>query len=346
MPLSTPSWRRTKVVLAAMACGLALAGPTAPPAAADDFKTEPVLTADTTAVEPGVVRIDTRLDLQQAVGAGTGVVLSPDGIVLTNNHVIRGANDITATNVGNGRTYPVDVLGYDRKSDVAVLRLRGAADLPVAPTAPSSGVRVGDPVTAVGFPGGSGLTRSPGTVQGVAEDITANDELTGSTEELSGLIGFAADIRPGDSGGPLVDQAGRVVGITTAGSQNYRMGGAGGFAIPIDRALGIADAIRAGIPSGSIHVGPTGILGVGVGNDGDGSGVAVRALLRGGPAEQAGVRGGDVITAIDATPVTDGTVLTDVLDQRRPGDTVTVTLRDRAGASRDARVTLTAGPPN
>jgi S1-C subfamily serine protease len=86
------------------------------------------------------VRIDATLQFQNAIGAGTGVVLSPDGIVLTNNHVIRGATDITATNVSNGQTYTAAVLGYDRKSDIADLQLRGASDLAVAPTADSSGV--------------------------------------------------------------------------------------------------------------------------------------------------------------------------------------------------------------
>jgi serine protease Do len=306
----------------------------------------PVLTADTAGVEPGVVRIDTRLDLQSAVGAGAGVVLSPDGIVLTNNHVIRGADDITATNVGNGQTYPVDVLGYDRKSDIAVLQLRGAQNLPVAPTADSAGLRVGDAVTAVGFPEGAGLTRAPGTVRALNQSIVANDDLTGSSEALSDLIDFAADIRPGDSGGPLVDPSGRVVGIVTAASQNYRMESTGGFAIPLNRALSIADAVRSGNSSGSVHVGPTGILGVAVSSRRNGAGVPVQGVLRGSAADQAGLRTGDVITAVDDTAIADATVLTDVLDGHHPGDIVTLTYIDREANPRSVPVTLSAGPPN
>jgi S1-C subfamily serine protease len=306
----------------------------------------PVLTADTAGVEPAVVRIDTKLDFQSAVGAGTGVVLSPDGIVLTNNHVIRGANDITATNVGNGQTYPVDVLGYDRKSDIAVLQLRGAQNLPVVPTADSTGLQVGDAVTAVGFPEGAGLTRAPGTVRALNQSIVANDDLTGSSEELSDLVDFAADIRPGDSGGPLVDAGGRVVGIVTAASQNYRMESTGGFAIPLNRALSLVDAVRSGNPSGSVHIGPTGILGVAIRSGRNGAGVPVEGVLRGSAADQAGLRGGDVITAIDDTTITDGTVLTDVLDGHHPGDIVTLTYVDRAGNPRNVPVTLSAGPPN
>lgn len=306
----------------------------------------PIPTADTARVEPGVVRIDSELRFQGATGTGTGVVLSPDGIVLTNNHVIRGADDIRATNVGNGQTYSVDVLGYDRKSDIAVLQLRGASDLPVAPITDSSGIRAGDVVTAIGFPEGGGLTRASGPVRALNQSIVANDDLTGSSEELTDLIDFDADIRPGDSGGPLVNPAGQVVGIVTAASQGYRMESTGGFAIPLNRALPIADAIRAGNAAGSIHVGPTAILGIAVGNARSNSGVPVQGVLRDSAAEQAGVTGGDVITAVDAAPIASATALTDVLDGHAPGDTVTLTLVDRQGGSRDVPVTLAAGPPN
>ena len=306
----------------------------------------PVLTADTAGVEPGVVRIDTELRFQGAIGAGTGVVVSPDGIVLTNNHVIRGATNITATNVGNGQTYPVDVLGYDRKSDIAVLQLRGASDLPVAPTGDSTGVHVGDLLTAVGFPDGGALARASGTVRALGQRIVADDDLTGSSEELSDLIDFNANIQPGDSGGPLVDPSGHVVGIVTAASQTYQMKSTGGFAIPLSRALPIADAIRSDDPAGSIHVGPTAILGIGVGEARSSAGVPVQGVLRGSAAEQAGITGGDVISAIDAAPIADATALTDVLDQHTPGDTITATLINRRGTSRDTAVTLAPGPPN
>ncbi|AFM19890.1 trypsin-like serine protease with C-terminal PDZ domain [Mycolicibacterium chubuense NBB4] len=333
MPSPTP-------VIAALALTIAslVAVPTA--------SAEPVPVADTTAVEPGVVRIDTDLPVQGAVGSGTGVVLRPDGIALTNNHVIRGAADITATDVGTGRSYPVDVVGYDRKNDVAVLRLRGASNLPVAPTADSSTVRIGDPVTGVGFPGGGPLTRSPGTVRALGQNVTADDDFTGSSEQLDGLIGFDADTLPGDSGGPLVDSTGRVVGIVTVGSQTYRMTNAGGFAIPINQALATAEAIQAGNASGSVHVGPTGILGIGINDDRDPAGVVVQGVLRGSPADLAGLAGGDVITGIDAVPTPDGTVLTDVLDRHHPGDPVTVDYLDRARTAHSIPVRLAAGPPN
>ena len=302
--------------------------------------------ADVSQVEKSVVRIDTALDVQQAVGTGTGVVLSPDGIVLTNNHVIRGATGITATDVGNGQTYPVDVLGYDRNSDVAVLRLRGAAELPTARLAGPGTVTVGEPVTGLGFPGGGNLTRASGVVRALDRGIVASDDLTGSSERLDGLIGYDADTRPGSSGGPLVDGDGQVVGIVTAASQNYRMESLGGFAIPIERATGIADAIRAGAASGSIHVGPTGILGVAIRSGGDQPGIIVRGVLRGGPAERAGINTGDVITAVDGVQTPDGTALTDVLDRHHPGDTVSLTYLKGGNDSQSVPVTLADGPPN
>ena len=302
--------------------------------------------ADTARVKPGVVRIDTALPLQGAAGTGTGVVLSPEGVVLTNSHVIRGATTITATNVGNGQSYPADVIGYDRKSDLAVLQLRGADGLPVAPAGASSTVRVGDAVTGAGFPGGGALTRVPGTVRALNQGIVADDDLTGSSEQLSGLIEFAADVRAGDSGGPLVDGEGTVVGIVTAASQAYTMTGDGGFAIPLDQALPIADAIRSGAAGGSIHVGPTAILGLGINNRDNFEGVPVQGVLRGSPVEQAGIRGGDVITAIDDVPVPDATALTDVLDGHHPGDTVTVAYLDRQHNSQTVAVTLAPGPPD
>lgn len=326
--------------------GLGVGAPTASAGLLDGAKTAPNLVVDTTRVEPGVVRIDTAIPFERATGTGTGIVLSPDGVVLTNNHVIRGATDITVTDIGNGQAYPADVLGYDRKSDIAVLQLRGAAGLPVAPAADSSSVRVDDPVTAVGFPEGGGLAPAGGAVQALGQSIVATDQSTGSTEQLSDLIAFGANVRPGNSGGPLVDNSGRVVGIVTAASETYQMVSTGGFAIPLNRAVAIANSVRSGAPTGSIHVGPTAILGIGVSNNSGSGGVPVEGVLRGSPADGAGLAGGDVITGIDGTRVPDGTVLTDVLDRHRPDDVVMVTYLDQQRTTRTVPVTLAAGPPN
>src|SRR5690606_24636486 len=156
-------------------------------------------------VTPGLVDINTTLDYQGAVGAGTGIVLDPSGEVLTNNHVIEGATAITATSLANGRTYPVDVVGYDRANDIALVRLRGAGDLPVASLGTSSSVAVGDPIAAIGNAGGAGGAPSfaPGTITELGASVRAQDESGGGSRELNDLIRVAADVRPGDSGGPL-----------------------------------------------------------------------------------------------------------------------------------------------
>ena len=326
------------------AIGLGSAVPTAAPAYAEPA--DPVGAQ----VEAGVVQISTTLDYQNAVGTGTGIVISPGGEVLTNNHVVAGATSITATSVGTGRSFPVNVLGYDRKHDVALVQLVGASGLPTAALGDASSLSVGQPVVAVGNAGGTGnpLTHEAGKVTGLNQTVTASDDLTGSSEELDGLIQIAANLRPGDSGGPLVNNAGQVVGVNTAAAVNYELGtpAGHGYAIPINQALGIASQIRSGAQSGSVHVGDTARLGVGVSNASrsSGSGVAVRQVLRGGPANQAGVAPGDVITAIDGNPVNSANALTDILDQHHPGDTVTLTWIDGSGASRSAPVALGSGP--
>lgn len=175
-------------------------------------------------VSPAVVNLDTQMGYQGAVGAGTGIVLDPGGVVLTNNHVIAGATGITAFAVGNGQTYEVDVLGFDRSHDVAVLQLRGASGLPAANIGNSSRVAVGDPVVSMGNAGGHGGMPSavPGRVIALNQTVSAADELTGTTETLNNMIKADTAIRPGDSGGPMVNAAGQVIGMNTAASDKDR----------------------------------------------------------------------------------------------------------------------------
>src|ERR1700730_1917295 len=167
-------------------------------------------------VDPAVVDIRTNLAYQGAAAAGTGIVISPNGLVLTNNHVIRGATTIRGTDVRNGRTYKGTVLGYDVAHDVALVQLSGASGLD---TATIGGIpKIGDGVTAFGNAGGVGGTPSAasGSVTGLGRSITASDGE--NSERLAGLIETNAALQPGDSGGPLVDSAGRVVGMETAAS--------------------------------------------------------------------------------------------------------------------------------
>ena len=333
------------LLIAGLFAAPAPAAPSAPAAPLDQ-------SALLSQVVPGLVDINTTLGYQGAVGAGTGIIISPDGEVLTNNHVIEGATDITAISLANSRTYAVDVIGFDRASDIALVRLRGAAGLPTAALGTSSSLAVGEPIAAIGNSNGSGGVPSfaPGVVTQIGAAVRASDESGGGSRELFDLIRVAAQIRPGDSGGPLVNGAGQVVGVTVAATLTYRMGGVTGgegFAIPIDRAMGVANQIRAGVPSPAIHLGDTAFIGVGIADAapmGGPPGAVVRQVLPDTPARLAGVLAGDIITAVDGMPITSAADLSSIMDQRRPGDTVTLTWVDRMGNPRSAPVVLAKGP--
>jgi len=304
-------------------------------------------------VVPGLVDISTNLSYQGAVGAGAGIVLNPNGEVLTNNHVIEGATEITAVSLANSRSYAVDVIGFDRASDIALIRLRGAEGLPMATLGTSSSLAIGDPIAAIGNSDGVGGSPSfaPGSITQIGASVRAADESGGSSRQLDDLIRVAADIRPGDSGGPLVNTAGQVVGVTVAATLTYRMGGVTGgegFAIPIDRAIGIANQIRAGVPSPSIHIGDSAFIGVGIADPvpfaGGPAGAVVRQVLPGTPAGAIGLVSGDVITAVDGIPVNVAADLSNIMDQRRPGNVITLTWIDRGGILRSAPLVLAKGP--
>jgi S1-C subfamily serine protease len=340
-------------------------GPQSPARASLDG---PALTALSAKVAPGLVNINSELGYQSAASAGTGIVLAPNGEILTNNHVINGATSIRVTDIGNGRTYRATVVGYDRGHDIAVLQLRGAAGLRTATIGDSGTVKVGDPIAALGNAGGVGGTPSTsgGTVTSLNRSINPSDELTGSTEHLTGLIEVAANVQPGDSGGPLVDSAGRVVGVDTAASANYHYQSSGGtgYAIPINDAMALVRKIRAGQASETVHIGPTGMLGVSVvsspagrytgGQFGDEnsryqsiSGVLVTGTQDGSPAQQAGLGRGDVITGIDGRTVDTATTLTNLIGLHHPGDRVLLQWTDSAtGQQQSAPVSLVTGPPS
>ena len=345
-------WSRSVSVLAAIGLGLGLATvpasatPPGPPTLAlDRFSDRPAPPLDPAgAVAPQVVNINTNFGFNNAVGAGTGFVIDPGGVVLTNNHVISGATDISVFAVGNGQTYAADVVGYDRSQDVAVLQLRGGGGLPSA--AIGGGVAVGDPVVALGNTGGQGGAPSvvPGHVLAVNQTVHASDTLTGAEETLNGLIQFEAPIKPGDSGGPIVNNGGQVVGMTTAATDSFKMSSGQGFAIPIGHAMGVAGAIRGGGGSPTVHVGPTAFLGLGV-VDNNGSGARIERVVGSGPAAGAGMNPGAVITSVDGAPINSATAMADVLVPHHPGDTVAITYRARSGGDRTVNVTLMDGPP-
>jgi S1-C subfamily serine protease len=326
------------------------------PATAEPAAPAPAIPLDQSAllsrVVPGLVDIDTTLGYQGAAGAGTGIVLSPNGDVLTNNHVIEGSTEIRAVSLANSQSYQVDVLGFDRANDIAVIRLRGANNLPTAMLGTSATVRVGDPIAAIGNSNGTGGPPSyaPGTVTQLGASVRATNEAGGDVRELFDLIRVAAQIRPGDSGGPLVNSAGQVVGVTVAATLDFHMGGVSGgegFAIPLDRAVGIANQIRSGAPAPGVHLGDSAFIGVGIADAlpfRGPAGAVVRQVLPNTPAGIAGLRAGDVITAVDGIPVNSATDLSNIMDQRRPGNTIMLTWIDRAGLPRTVPVVLAKGP--
>lgn len=334
------SLRRLPIALVAVSALLApVALATVAPAAAqpNDVAVAAAL------AEPAVVRIDTAIDYQGVIGLGTGIVLDQGGQVLTNFHVVQGADRITGT-LG-GRSYPAVLVGYDRGRDVAVIQLLGAGGLPAAVIGDSNVLVPGEPIVALGNAMGSDapLTREVGTVTGFGRAVTAEDTLTGTSDELTGLIEFAAPVRAGDSGGPVINAAGQVVGLTTAASVNFRMGPGGkGFAIPINDAMGVANQIRAGIPSDTVHIGPPVLLGVGVRTSPrDQPGVYIQEVMRGGPAAQAGLMDGDILVVLDGVTLDSSNTLTSVLDRHYPGDVLDLTWIDGTGQTRTGKAVLT-----
>lgn len=310
----------------------------------------------TEAQQQGVVLIDTVLGYQSAEAAGSGVVLTSDGLVLTNNHVVEGATEITVTIGATGETYTAQVVGTDATADVAVLQLQGASGLTTATLDSDGDLAVGDAVTAVGNAEGGGvLLAADGTVTALDQSITTRAEGVSSGESLAGLIQVDADVVSGDSGGALLDDQGEVVGITTAASSGSS--DITGFAIPIDDALDVATQIVAGQDSDTITLGYPAFLGVqlatgatstvpglGGATGSTGTGATIAGVVDGTPAAQAGLAAGDTVTAVDGTAVADGDALSTALAAHAPGDQVTLTWTATDGTAQTATVTLIAGP--
>jgi S1-C subfamily serine protease len=306
-------------------------------------------TAVSDAVTPGLVVVNTTLSYQSEEAAGTGMVLTSTGLVLTNNHVIEGETTLRVTDLGNGKTYTAAVLGYDRSHDVALLQLANASGLKTVTLADSALVKAGESVTGIGNANGTGnATPSAGSIAALNQSITATDSAAGATEQLNGLIETTADIIPGDSGGPLVDASGHVIGMDTAGSSTYNLPNAAGqgFAIPISDAVTVAKEVADGQASSTVHIGPTAFLGVGISASQrtGASGATIAAEVSGGPAAAAGLVPGDAIVAVNGQAVTSPTALTQQLINLKPGTVTTVTYL-HLGVEHTTHVTLTSGPP-
>jgi S1-C subfamily serine protease len=314
----------------------------------------PLTTGQITAkVSPGLVDVVSTMGYQQAEGAGTGMVLTSSGEVLTNNHVVDGATSISVTDIGNGHTYHAAVVGYDQHHDVAILQLQGASGLQTVNLGNSSSTAAGQRVVALGNAGGKGGAPSvvTGKIVGTNASIGASDQLAGTVEQLHGLIHHNAAIQPGDSGGPLVNQFGQVIGIDTAGGKS-QSGQTQGFAIPINQAVTIARQIEAGTASATVHIGRTGLMGVQIlqanraaaNGVPAGSGAAVAGVLPSSPAANAGLQAGDVIVSVNGHRVTSPEGLQAALEPHHPGDRITVGWTDQQGQAQSGTLTLIPGP--
>lgn len=353
-PSATPSPSPSDAVLVPPATPApTAAAPSVPPTTPAPLASSNVLTpaAIAATVDPSVVDVNAILSFQGGTAAGTGMILTSTGAILTNNHVIDGATQISVQIAGTGRSYAATLVNTDPAEDVAVLQLQGASGLRVAPFGDSARVALGDRVVALGNALGRAgpPSVSQGLVVGLNRDITATDPTAGTSENLTGLIQTSASLQPGDSGGPLINAAGQVIGMDTAASQRVRFnsGGGVGFAIPINHALQVAASLRAGGRPVQSPVPPSssrGFLGVQVQQNTTGPGAIVGGIVAGGPAEAAGIAIGDSIVAVNGQTVTSPNSLTAILQATHPGDTVRVSWLDGLQRRHSAIIRLVANP--
>lgn len=318
-------------------------------------------------VEPGVVDINSQLKYENGAAAGTGMVLSANGLVLTNNHVVAGSTSLHATVVHTNRTYTAEVLGVDPVDDVALIKLEGASGLKTVSVGDSSKVTLGTGVVAIGNAGGAGgsPTVTSGTITALNRTITASDSGSGANSEtLHGMLQTNAPIAAGDSGGPLANAAGQVIGMDTA-ANSQSVGGPGtsmGFAIPINHVLSIARQIAGGKAGPHILIGRSGFMGIGVDSTSDAqqclansgvkpnyqvpakSGALICSVYPGTPAAKAGLAAGDVITSVNGQPVSSANGLTTIMRKYKPGSTISLGYVTASRQNQTGSLTLIAGP--
>lgn len=287
-------------------------------------------------VAPSTVTVSA--DVGGGVSLGTGVIISEDGEILTNAHVVEGANEVRIRLMGESEPREVTVLAEDRGNDLALLRMAGDG-FEAATFADPESVRLGDDVMAIGF--ALGLDGEPSVTLGIVSAL--NRSVAQGDVFLDGLIQTDAAISSGNSGGPLVNAAGEVVGINTAVARDTAVFTATnvGFAISVEEALPIIESLR---DQSNGEVREEAFLGVGLEDRRDGGqGVIVTDVEPGTPAEEVGVAEGDLIVAIDGS-VTDGSsALIAAIRDKQPGDSVTVAIvRDSESIELD--VVLTSRP--
>ncbi|QQS21587.1 trypsin-like peptidase domain-containing protein [Candidatus Saccharibacteria bacterium] len=304
-------------------------------------------------VSPSVVSIITNITtrtifgMAQAQAAGTGIIVSKDGYILTNKHVISGASKVEIV-LSNGTTYSdVRIIGSDPLNDVAFLKVDGVSDLAPAVLGDSSTVRVGQQVVAIGNSLGQYQTTvTSGIISGKGRPVSAASGESGETENLTDLLQTDAAINPGNSGGPLLNFSGQVIGINTAVAADAQ---GIGFAIPINATKGALKSVLAGKGVQRAYLGlryvsltPTvakqyniqqtkGALIIGD--------EATSGVVAGGPADKAGIRDKDVIVKINGLTVGVQGSVSSLAGEYAPGDTIELMLL-RGGKEQTIKITL------
>ncbi len=312
-------------------------------------------------VDPSVVDITSTLGYQGGTAAGTGMIITSSGEVLTNNHVVEGATNLTVKIDGKGPVYKAKVIGTDLADDVALIQIKGVSGLPTVKLGNSSNVRVGQRVVAIGnalnLPGSPTVTA--GTISALNRSITAANGYT--SEHLKGMIQTDAPINPGNSGGPLLNSSGQVIGMNTAAATgtSSQPGSNIGFAIPINRAVNIVNQIRKGQNTSQIKIGVPAFLGVEImspqaansnnpygfaNNIPTTSGAYIGNVLNGTPAASIGLSSGDVITSFNHQTITSPSSLTAAISKLSPGQRVPIKWVGPSGNTHNATVKLAAGP--
>ena len=270
--------------------------------------------------------LDPRPRREKAQSLGSGAIIDPKGIILTNDHVISGASRIIAT-TKSGTELECEVVGSDADNDLAVLRVKnpGNAPLPTLKLGTSSDILIGETIVAIGNPFGFSNTVTAGVVSALGRSVRGNDNQRVYTD----FIQIDAPINPGNSGGPVVNIQGEMIGIATAiigGAQGI------GFAIPVDRARRIVADLR---QFGQVRAVWIGAHGRTVTSNGDGSGrprgFRVRSVEPGSPAERAGIKSGDTVVSVDGTPVDSQEAFETALSTRGPGKPMKIALRTGGG---------------
>ncbi len=277
-------------------------------------------------VLPSVVQL--QVDGSGGAGSGSGIVLSPDGLLLTNNHVIESAasaGQVVAL-FQDGTSAPARIVGRDPSSDLAVLRAQGVSGLTPIALGNSDSARVGQQVVAFGAPLGLGGSVTAGIVSALDRAVSVGEASGASEATVLSALQTDAAINPGNSGGPLVDMQGRLIGINTVIATTGAEGGSigVGFAIPVNQAKRIAEELeRTGRATRAV-------LGVGLAGTGRAAnGAVIGQVTAGGPADQAGIRPDEVVTRVDDRVVTNGNELVAAIRDHAPGDRVTLTVNGR-----------------